>query len=280
MLHWVLLVSCVSAVTAAVARPGVIVFHNESENYHTFRIPSLAVLSPASPFGGPPQLLACVEARARVGFVPPAGDTVDCYGEGASLDDWKCTNKDIACKLSNDGGASWGPLSVLAEANDTHFYTNPQVLVDTSRGSTFIEYMRCLSPTNGGSSFLNCTSVLRRSDDAGRSWGPPSDVPPEQYSSGGFGGIVTSSGRLVFSPPSGKSTGVLYSDDAGETFLWGQPLPHYGESEVAEVREASQVKVLLSSSHCTSQLRAGVTRRPLVDSKAKKQLTHTLHIGR
>ena len=238
MAHRVVLACCASFLAAADGRPGVVVFHNDSENYHTFRIPSLAVLAPATPLSGP-RLLACVEARARVGFVPPSGDTVDCYGEGASLEDWKCTNKDIACKLSADGGATWSPLSVLAEANSTHFYTNPQVLADVSRGSVFIEYMRCISPTNGGSSFLNCTSVLRRSDDGGMSWGAPRDVPPEQYSSGGFGGIVTSTGRLVFSPPSGKSTGVLYSDDAGETFSWGQPLLHYGESEVAEVRMAS-----------------------------------------
>lgn len=238
MAHRVALACFASVVAVAAGRPGVVVFHNESENYHTFRIPSLAVLVPATPLTGP-RLLACVEARARVGFVPPSGDTVDCYGEGASLEDWKCTNKDIACKLSADGGVTWGSLSVLAEANSTHFYTNPQVLADVSRSSAFIEYMRCKSPTTGGSSFLNCTSVLRRSDDGGVSWGPPRDVPPEQYSSGGFGGIITSTGRLVFSPPSGKSTGVLYSDDAGENFSWGQPLLHYGESEVAEVRVVS-----------------------------------------
>lgn len=248
MPRWFSLVSFASAlVCAAAARPGVVVFRNESENYHTFRIPNLAVLPPAaSPLGGP-RLLACVEARARLGFVPPTGDTADCYGEGASLEDWKCTNKDIACKLSADGGATWGPLAVLAEANTTHFYTNPQVLVDVSRGSAFIEYMRCVSPTDGGSSFLNCTSVLRKSGDGGQSWGPPRDVPPEQYSSGGFGGIVTYSGRLVFSPPSGKNTGVLYSDDAGETFSWGQPLPLYGESEVAEVRRLSGLRSRLDA---------------------------------
>ena len=234
MVRLAILMFC--SLAAAVPRPGVVVFHNNSENYHTFRSPSLAAL----PSSGLPRLLACAEARARLGFLPPNGDTDDCFGEGASLEDWKCTNKDIGCKLSVDGGMTWGPLKVLAEANDTHFYTNPQTLVDFARGFVFLEYMRCVSPTNGGSSFLNCTVVLQRSDDGGESWGAPRDIlPSPQYSSGGFGGIVTAAGRLLFSPPSGKSTGALISDDGGESFSFGEPLPHYGESELAEVRAST-----------------------------------------
>jgi sialidase-1 len=193
------------------AAPGVLVFRNASENYHTFRLPALAAL----PGGG---LLACAEARARLGFSPPHGDTADCYGQGASAQDWRCTNKDVACKRSADGGRSWGAASVLALATDTEFFTNPQLLVDAARGAVFIEYMRCVSPTDGGSSFLNCTAVLRRSGDGGATWAAPADVPPAaQQSSGGFGGVVTAGGRLVFSPPSGKQTGALFSDDGGRS---------------------------------------------------------------
>lgn len=234
------------------AAPGVLVFRNASENYHTFRLPALAALS-----GG--ALLACAEARARQGFVPPHGDTADCYGAGASAQDWRCTNKDVACKRSADGGRSWGAAAALALATDAEFFTNPQLLVaDASAGVVFLEYMRCVSPTNGGSSFLNCTAVLRRSGDGGATWSAPADVPPAaQQSSGGFGGIVTAGGRLVFSPPSGKQTGALFSDDGGATWAWGAPLPRGGESQVAEaapggallltVRHANNSRVIYSS---------------------------------
>lgn len=277
-----LVTSILSLATASsprsAARSGVVVFHNASDNYHTFRIPSLATLPPVSASSGP-RLLACVEARARYGFVPPTGDTVDCYGEGASLEDWKCTNKDVACKLSVDGGVTWGSLTVLAEANDTHFFTNPQLLVDTSRGSTFLEYMCCVSPTDGGSSFRNCTAVLRQSDDSGVTWDAPRELEPKhQLSSGGFGGIVTSSGRLVFSPPSGKDTGVLYSNDGGESFSWGAPLMHYGESEVAEVRNGGMCCLRMARPTLHYVYVAGFPRDTPSHRTTEQQYAATLHV--
>ena len=250
-----LLLAAAAATAAAVGAPpdSVLVFRNESEGYHTFRLPSVIALG----VGG--ALLVCAEARARLGFAPPGGDTSDCYGEGASAADWKCTNKDIACKRSGDGGRSWGAAAVLAEADDASFYTNPQLLLAAPGGAVFLEYMRCIPPAGGGNSFLNCTAVLRLSDDGGASWAPPRELPPSpQQSSGGFGGIVTASGRLVFSPPSGKQTGALYSDDGGASWAWGAPPARGGESQLAElqpggpllltVRHSNNSRVLYTSS--------------------------------
>lgn len=220
------LVVAAAAAHAADASAPIVVFRNASEGYHTFRIPALAALPSGT-------LVALAEGRARLGFVPPGGDTTDCYGVGASAADWRCTNKDVVVKRSLDGGVSWGAARAIAEANETHFYTNPQALVFHSR--LFIEFMRCRVPRPaGGNAFLNCTAVLAASDDDGASFTGFRDVAPEQPSAGGFGGVVTASGRLVFSAPGAGATGALLSDDGGQTWRWGRPPAHAGENEVAE----------------------------------------------
>ena len=255
-----------SALASSAPPPGFTVFRNMTDGYHTFRLPAMASLGSS---GG---LLVCAEARARLGFTPPGGDTLDCFGAGASSADWKCTNKDVACKRSADGGRTWGALAVLAQASDAFFFTNPQLLVDAPRGLVFLEYMRCVPPAGGGNSFVNCTAVLRRSADGGAHWTAPLDLPPSpQSSTGGFGGIVTASGRLVFSPPSGKDTGALISDDGGATWRWGAPPARAGESELAElapggellltVRQRNNSRLLFSSQDGGMTWDAGAPQR-------------------
>lgn len=118
--------------------------------------------------------------------------------------------------------------------------------------------MRCRVPVPaGGNSFVNCTAVVAESDDSGASFRDFRDVTPEQESSGGFGGIETAAGRLIFSSPGSSKTGVLYSDDAGASWAWGAPAAGAaGENEVAEirggallmtVRRSNNTRLLLSS---------------------------------
>ena len=209
----------------ALAQPGSLVFHNSTEGYHTFRIPSLSVTAAGT-------FLAFAEGRARNGFYPPHGDTTDCYGEGASAADWRCTNKDIVLKRSLDRGATFLPLACIAAANETHFYTNPQTLI---AGSTiYLQFMRCVSPTNGGNAFVNCTAVMSRSEDDGLTFTRFTDISPVQSSSGGFGGVIARSGRLVFSAPGTATTGALLSDDGGASWRWGAPAAGGGgENQIA-----------------------------------------------
>ena len=242
---------CLLALPASLAQPGTIVFSNHSEGYQTFRIPSLIVASRGT-------LVAFAEGRARLNFTPAHGDTADCYGEGASAADWRCTNKDIVFKRSHDSGASWSPAAALALANSTHFFTNPQALASPS--ALFLLYMRCVAPTDGGNAFRNCTTVLQRSEDEGATWAPLGDVPPEQQSSGGFGGVALASGRLVFSAPGSQGAapgvGALYSDDAGRTWAWGASAPEGGENQVAEAAPGSLLMTIRRKNNTRALVRS------------------------
>lgn len=207
---------------------GTIVFHNASENYATFRLPTLAVARS--------HILMFAEGRARDGFVPPVGDTADCYGEGASAADWRCTDKDVVVKRSADGGRSWSAATALALANASFFYTNPQPLFDPARNATWLLYMRCAVVAGGGDAFGNCTTVVQSSSDEGATWGAPRDVGAPQRSSGGFGGVALATGRLVFSAPGNDATGALFSDDGGRSWAFGAPpSPTGGESVLVEL---------------------------------------------
>jgi sialidase-1 len=238
----------VFAAFIAAQPPGVVVFLNSSEGYHTFRIPTLAAFADTS------TLLAFAEGRARLNFT--TGDTIDCYGEGASAFDWKCTNKDVVLKRSLTGGLTWLPVQVLAQASATYFFSNPQPLI-TSAGTAFVQYSRCDSThiPPDGNSFTNCTAVLQRSEDMGATWSAPTLFPPTMHNAGGFGGLQLASGRLIFSLAG--ETGCLYSDDGGKTWAFGQSPQHVAENQIAEVaanqllmtsRGKNNSRVLLRSS--------------------------------
>jgi len=254
--------------------PGVVVFFNGTDGYHTFRIPTVAI----TPLG---TLIVFAEGRARNNLT--TADDADCYGEGASAADWKCTNKDVVMRRSMDQGASWSKLSVLALANTSFFYTNPQPLA-TSSGSVFVLYMRCLSPVTGGNAFVNCTALVQRSDDDGVSWSSDViEVPPVQSSSGGFGGIeLVESGRLIFSPPGSSSTGALISDTAGTSWRWGQPaVKGGGENQIAElsntellmtVRKSNNTRMLFKSTDGGDTWGEGGERQNVTDPNCQASM--------
>lgn len=217
------------AADAAAPRLDVEVWHNASEGYAAYRIPGLSVLP-----GG--VLVAVAEGRARAGFHPPGGDTSDCYGAGASAADYNCTNKDVVIKRSLDGGRSWGASAAvpLCLADAAFFYSDPQLLYVPARGALWLEYARCAVATH----FRNCSLQLAVSADGGVTWSPRAAPPHAPTLSGTSGGILTSSGRLLF-PNAGA--GVFYSDDAGASWAAGAPVAdgagkaYRGENMVAEL---------------------------------------------
>ncbi|XP_031950165.1 LOW QUALITY PROTEIN: sialidase-1 [Corvus moneduloides] len=172
---------------------------------HTFRVPLVA----ATPGGA---LLACAEGRKR-----SAADV------GAKI---------IACRHSPDGGATWGPTEVAADDGWEGDGLNLGALAVVGP-EVLLLFARCAHPPQA------CgppSTLLLRSRDGGRSWGPPQNlsdvVGGEVFAPGPGSGIQKQRapfrGRLVFC---GHGTlerdGVtlLLSDDGGRRWRRGGGLP-------------------------------------------------------
>jgi hypothetical protein len=196
-----------------------------------------------------PLSAAFAEGRARLGFVPPVGNTTACYGEEASTQDSHCTNKDIVFKTSADGGLSWGPATPLpfAMANDTYFYSNPNGLVDPRSGIVWVLYAQCTVAAVYG----HCVQVIAASKDDGATFAVMATPAHPMQIPGVSGGIITTSGRLLF-PVDG--TGVLYSDDGGVTWASGSPAPHQGENMIASLANGSTLVMTMRNSGFNDRL--------------------------
>ncbi|XP_072777191.1 sialidase-1 isoform X2 [Taeniopygia guttata] len=110
---------------------------------HTFRVPLLV-----APPGG--ALLACAEGRKR-----SAADV------GAKI---------IACRRSPDRGATWGPTQVVADDGWGGDGLSLGALAVLGGGEVLLLFARCAHPPQA------CgppSTLLLRSPDGGRSWGPP-----------------------------------------------------------------------------------------------------------
>ncbi|NXV55684.1 NEUR1 protein, partial [Molothrus ater] len=174
---------------------------------HTFRVPLLA-----APAGG--ALLACAEGRKR-----SAADV------GAKI---------IACRRSPDRGATWGPTQVVADDGWGGDGLSLGALLAPGGGQeVLLLFARCAHPPQA------CgppSTLLLRSPDGGRSWGPPQNlsdaVGGEVFAPGPGSGIQKQlapfPGRLVFC---GHGTlerdgvSLLLSDDGGHSWHRGGVLP-------------------------------------------------------
>ncbi|XP_071276623.1 LOW QUALITY PROTEIN: sialidase-1, partial [Agelaius tricolor] len=174
---------------------------------HTFRVPLLA-----APAGG--ALLACAEGRKR-----SAADV------GAKI---------IACRRSPDRGATWGPTQVVADDGWGGDGLSLGALLAPGGGQeVLLLFARCAHPPQA------CgppSTLLLRSPDGGRSWGPPQNlsdvVGGEVFAPGPGSGIQKQlapfPGRLVFC---GHGTlerdgvSLLLSDDGGRSWHRGGGLP-------------------------------------------------------
>ncbi|XP_072777190.1 sialidase-1 isoform X1 [Taeniopygia guttata] len=173
---------------------------------HTFRVPLLV-----APPGG--ALLACAEGRKR-----SAADV------GAKI---------IACRRSPDRGATWGPTQVVADDGWGGDGLSLGALAVLGGGEVLLLFARCAHPPQA------CgppSTLLLRSPDGGRSWGPPLNlsevVGGEVFAPGPGSGIQKRlepfRGRLLFC---GHGTlerdgvSLLLSDDGGRSWRRGGVLP-------------------------------------------------------
>ena len=225
-------------------------FAQLSGGYLTYRIPSLVAAADGK------TLIAAAEGRAPQGRGPPVGNVSLCWGQLASLYDWQCYSKDIVLRRSVDGGETFDDLEVIAESNHTVLYTNPLLLLDETTTRLWLAYVRCPVPPGappGRSVFQDCTQLVRMSANHGGSWSAEREIEGSYpQSDGGVGsGLQLASGgshggRLLF-PRNGK--GALISDNHGESWRLGQPLPHGGESQAAQLRNGSVVMQMRDQDH-------------------------------
>ena len=210
------------------------VFTAGEQGYATFRIPGLVITTKGT-------LLAYCEARRSA-----KGDWVPI---------------DIMMRRSTDGGKSWSPARIIAQA------PADAKLEPGAAGITLNNPLAIVDPESHAIHFLYCVNYARcfimRSDDDGETFSAPVEITstfdkfrPEYnwnvIATGPGHGIRLRSGRLLL--PIWLSTGghshrpssvaTIYSDDAGKTWQRGQIIanntpqtPNPSESAVAELAD-------------------------------------------
>jgi sialidase-1 len=206
------------------------VFVAGTEGYHTFRIPALIVSKKGT-------VLAFCEGRKK-----SASDTGDI---------------DVVLRRSFDGGKTWQPLQVVADAGpDT--IGNPCPVVDRTTGTIWLPLTKNLGDENeklirDGKSKGGRTVWVTKSDDDGATWALPAEITKDVsdpqwtwYATGPGCGIQLKSGRLLI-PCDHTVLGtramrshVIYSDDHGKTWKKGGVLgDHTNECQAVERSDGS-----------------------------------------
>ena len=210
-------------------------FRSGTEGYNTFRIPAIVV-------NGAGNLLALCEGRRGGG-----GDAGDI---------------DMVCKVSEDGGRTWGKLAVVWD-DGTNTCGNPCVVRDAETGVIWL-----LSTWNRGddpeSRIINQTSKDTRrvfvtsSRDDGNTWSRPREITADAkltnwtwYATGPGAGIQlrggAHKGRLVIpcdhigAVTRKYFSHVVYSDDHGASWRLGgtTPADRVNECEVVELADGA-----------------------------------------
>jgi len=201
--------------------------------YHTYRIPALAVTRAGT-------LLAFCEARKH-----SAADSGDI---------------DIVLQRSLDGGETWEPSRIIADAG-ADVFGNPCPVVERATGTIWLPL--CWNLAEGAEPLIirgeaPRTVWLTHSGDDGLTWSPPIEITASVkrpdwtwYATGPGHGIQLASGRLVIpcdhavlgvDPASHAHFGshVIYSDDRGASWQIGGVLSgRVNECAVAELADES-----------------------------------------
>lgn len=214
-----LLVLSTTLATGAEEPNQVDVFVSGQEGYHTFRIPALLRTQAGT-------LLAFCEGRKT--------------GRGDHGD------LDLVMKRSDDGGKTWGDLTLIYEEGGDAKITigNPCPVQDERTGTIWLPLCRD-----------NDDVLMMHSTDDGRTWSEPVDITKQVklpnwgwYATGPGVGIQlkrgSHAGRLVIPCDHGekykgqrvKMSHCFYSDDGGKSWQLGESVsPHTDECQVVEL---------------------------------------------
>lgn len=226
-----------------------VIFREVADGYNRLRIPAICITKNGT-------LLAFAEGRE-------GGDAGDI---------------DTILRRSEDGGKTWSPIQVVWN-DGANTCGNPAPLVDCETGTVWLFNTWNLGTDReraiiDGSSQDVRRAYLSRSDDDGRTWSAPREMPhlrkPEWrwYATGPCNGIQLTrgphKGRLVM--PANHSdrkasknreqtyrAHLIYSDDNGQTWtLGGVHEPLTNESTVVELSDGSLMQNMRSyhGKHC------------------------------
>ncbi len=228
----------------------VVVFASRHDGYHTYRIPAIIT-------GAKGTLLAFCEGRKN-----SASDSGDI---------------DVVLRRSTDGGATWGPLQVIADAGpDT--IGNPCPVLERTTGRIWLPLTRNVGTNTNEQNHLGTGIGTREvflchSDDDGATWSQPVNITaavkrPEWtwYATGPGCGIQLRDGLLVI-PCDHQERGarntrshVIDSDDHGATWhIGGSCEEMTNESQVVELDDGELL--LNMRSHHGRNRRAVATSR-------------------
>ncbi len=226
-----------AAPTRAAGEVPVDVFEGGRDGYPAYRIPSIVRTARGT-------LLAFAEGRA----------TKSDHAEN-----------DIVLKRSGDGGATWGPLIVVAQ-DGANALNNPTAVVLPATGRVLLLYQRYLKGFDerravpGYEDPRACRCYVTHSDDEGLTWSAPREITrsvkrPDTATSIASGpgvGIVLRSGahrgRVVVpfneGPYGAWNVYAAFSDDGGDTWSRGaaadpRPPGRGNEAQVAELQDGT-----------------------------------------
>lgn len=238
------------------------VFDAARDGYDSIRIPSIVV--------------------AKTG-------TILAFAEGRAADRDQASN-DIILKRSADGGLTWQPVQVVADAGAASL-NNPTAVVDQDSGRVFLMYQ--LIPQHLKEHDANIqtgytgTNIFRSfvtwSDDAGAIWSKPTDVTRSTKRPTGATTIASGPGigiQLTRGPQRGRliipfnegpfyqwNNYAVYSDDGGQHWQWGENVPGAFVTD-AQGRRRSQVNEVQMVELSDGSVR--LNSRPFAGAKVRK----------
>lgn len=233
---WLVSVALVAGAPAQSRLEQTDVFVSGQDGYHTFRIPALETAPDGS-------LLAFAEARKYSAADPGFGKQ----------------EIDLVYKRSTNNGVTWSAMQVMEAPGELWSAANPATVVDRSQGRVWVLYLRskpgCSTDTSRPGTD-DMQTLARWSRDNGQTWSPPQDLtgvardlsdPLWRASVAGPGGAVqTRRGRLLV-PMWKMPYGVfaIYSDDHGQTWRRGEPVPGNLGGDESQLVELGDGRILI-----------------------------------